>query len=532
MDNSRLRWLWVPVLFVPVFSSSFLYAAQRQDLAHMSFSALQTIIPVTLLGQPPKSARPLSQDFLLLESHRDAQQTEHIRLQQRYMGFPVLGGFAVLHRKHVRGSQSAVQMNGVIYRKLQHDLGDVPEGFGLNANTVLQAYSQQFPREQIVNQVIQPIIYVDEQHIAHWAYHMMVYVQPEQAMPSQPTVIQSAKTGEVLLKWDALATLQHVVKGLGFGGNRRIGKYQFGKDLPYLSLVRDDDAGICFLANPHMMVVDMHHHTQQPNIPMHFACEDAHPDQVYWTGYVGDGYDQANGSYSVSNDAMYFGELVSNMYRSQYGVEVLHSKPQTIPLVFRVHFSNYFANAFWDGQQMTFGDGDEMLHPLVGLSITAHEISHGFTQQHSGLVYQGQAGGINESFSDMAAQAAEYFVYGKASWEVGADVVKNQGALRYLKHPSRDGVSIESAVDYQTDMDVHQSSGVYNRLFYLLATHQGWDLQKAFHVMLKANMDYWTPTTTFAEGSCGMLAASRDLGFSEEDVKDALDEVVIDYGDC
>ena len=50
--------------------------------------------------------------------------------------------------------------------------------------------------------------------------------------------------------------------------------------------------------------------------------------------------------------------------------------------------------------------------------------------------------------------------------------------------------------------------------------------------MLKANMDYWTPTTNFLEGACGILAASRDLGFSEDAVKGALDEVAIDYGDC
>ena len=81
-------------------------------------------------------------------------------------------------------------------------------------------------------------------------------------------------------------------------------------------------------------------------------------------------------------------------------------------------------------------------------------------------------------------------------------------------------------------MDVHYSSGVYNYLYYLLANHAGWNPQKAFHVMVKANMDYWTPTTNFIEGACGILAASRDLGFSEDDVKDALDEVVIDYGDC
>lgn len=532
MDDSKSLWLLILVLLVSVFSSSLLYAAERLSLAHMSFDTLRTIIPVNTSGQQSKLARPLDQDFLVLERHRDVQKTEHIRLQQRYKGFPVLGGYAVLHHKQMQGSQSVVQLNGAIYQKLQHDLGDVPLGFVEKASDELQAYSQQFPHDQIVSKMIQPIIYMDDQHRAHWAYRMMVYVQPEQRMPSQPTVIKSAKTGETLLKWDALTTLQHIVKGMGFGGNRRIGKYQFGKDVPYLDLIRDDEAGICFLANAHMMVVDMHHDTHRPNIPMYFDCEESSPAQTYWTGYAGDGFDQVNGSYSVSNDAMYFGGLVSSMYRSQYGVEVLQRKKQGIPLIFRVHFSTYYANAFWDGRQMTFGDGDGTLHPLVGLSITAHEISHGFTQQHSGLLYHGQAGGINEAFSDMAAQAAEYFVHGEPSWQIGADVVKNQGALRSLKHPSLDGVSIERAIDYQTDMEVHQSSGVYNRLFYLLATHSGWDLPKAFHVMLKANMDYWTPTTSFAEGACGVLAASKDLGLSEEDVKDALDEVVIDYGDC
>lgn len=283
--------------------------------------------------------------------------------------------------------------------------------------------------------------------------------------------------------------------------------------------------------NDHIMVVDMQHYTRRPNVPMNFSCAEEQPNQVYWTGYEADGYDRANGGYSVSNDAMYFGELVKKMYRSQYGVEVLQMGHQAMPMIFRVHYSQYFANAFWDGQQMTFGDGDGLLHPLVALSITAHEISHGFTQQHSGLVYHGQAGGINEAFSDMAAQAAEYFVYGKPSWYIGSDVLKAQGALRWFIHPSRDGISIERAVDYQTDMDVHHSSGVYNYLFYLLANHSGWDPKKAFQVMVKANMDYWTPTTNFAEGACGILSATRDLGFSEQDVEEVLDTVMIDY-DC
>ena len=229
---------------------------------------------------------------------------------------------------------------------------------------------------------------------------------------------------------------------------------------------------------------------------------------------------------------MHFGYMIKKMYRELYGVEVLQRDQQPTQLIFRVHFSNYFANAFWDGQQMTFGDGDGEFYSPVTIGIIAHELSHGFTQQHSGLLYFGQAGGINEAFSDMASQAAEYYAYGKASWTVGADVSKTDSALRWFQHPSRDGVSIERAIDYQNGMDVHYSSGVYNRLFYLLATHSNWDPQKAFHVMLKANRDYWTPTTNFAEGACGILAASRDLGFSEDDVKEALDKVMIKYENC
>ena len=492
---------------------------------------MQRKIPVSLAEHPPNPSLIVPQDFVLLERHHDEHQTEHIRMQQRYKGFPVFGAYAVFHRKQGMAA-ATVRMNGRIYQKLHKDLGACPSDFVVKARQQLQAYLQSFTQTQVLDQSVQAIVYIDKHDKAHWAYQLQVYLQLREGLPKQLTVIIEAKTGKILLQWDALTTLQQSVYGLGFGGNQRVGRYQYGKELPFLELLRDEASGLCFLANDHMMVVDMQHHTLRPNRPMSFLCEASHPEQQYWTGYAQDGYDRVNGSYSVSNDAMYFGELVKKMYRTQYGVEVLQKGKQPMPIIMRVHFSHAFANAFWDGRQMTFGDGDGMLHPLVALSITAHELSHGFTQQHSGLLYRGQAGGINESFSDMASQAAEYYVYGKANWRVGADVLKSKGALRWFQHPSRDGVSIERAIDYQIGMDVHYSSGVYNYLFFLLATHVGWNPQKAFHVMVKANMDYWTPTTNFAEGACGILAATRDLGFSEEDVKDALDDVVIDYGDC
>ena len=184
---------------------------------------------------------------------------------------------------------------------------------------------------------------------------------------------------------------------------------------------------------------------------------------------------------------------------------------------------------------MTFGDGDTMMYPLVSLGVGAHEISHGFTEQHSNLEYYGQSGGMNEAFSDMAAQAAEYYSTGKNSWSIGGEIMKEDSgydALRYMDLPSRDGESIDSADEYYGGLDVHYSSGVYNHLFYILASKPNWNARLAFDVMAKANMDYWTPYSTFDDGGCGIISAASDLGYSLDDIKSSLKEVAINYASC
>ena len=61
---------------------------------------------------------------------------------------------------------------------------------------------------------------------------------------------------------------------------------------------------------------------------------------------------------------------------------------------------------------MYIGDGYLTFYPLTGLDVVSHEISHGFTEYNSNLIYSGQSGGINESFSDMAGEASKYYVRG------------------------------------------------------------------------------------------------------------------------
>ena len=188
----------------------------------------------------------------------------------------------------------------------------------------------------------------------------------------------------------------------------------------------------------------------------------------------------------------------------------------------RVHYSSSYENAFWDGSTMSFGDGASTFYPLVNADVSGHEVSHGFTEQHSNLTYSGQSGGMNEAFSDMGGEATENYWKGTNDWLVGAEIFKGSGALRYMSNPPQDGGSIDNAANYTSSLDVHYSSGVYNKAFWKLATTTGWTTAKAFKVFARANALYWTASSTFNSGACGVETAATDLGYTVADVTAAF----------
>ena len=65
-------------------------------------------------------------------------------------------------------------------------------------------------------------------------------------------------------------------------------------------------------------------------------------------------------------------------------------------------------NAFWDGTQMTYGDGAYDARPLTSIDVAGHEMSHGVTEATANLNYFGDAGGLNESTSDIFGTAVEF----------------------------------------------------------------------------------------------------------------------------
>ncbi|MBM6402824.1 M4 family metallopeptidase [Phycicoccus sp. CSK15P-2] len=144
----------------------------------------------------------------------------------------------------------------------------------------------------------------------------------------------------------------------------------------------------------------------------------------------------------------------------------------------RVHFGNAYNNAFWDGTQMTYGDGRGNTHPLTSLDVAAHEMSHGVTENTADLIYSGEAGGLNEATSDIFGTAVEFYAENstdRGDYLIGEkiDINGNGTPLRYMDKPSKDGRSQDCWTTGTKNLDPHYSSGPLNHWFYLASEGSG-----------------------------------------------------------
>ena len=136
---------------ISIFASSTLHAATRVSLQHLTASELQQWFPLPFLQAGPNTRIVPTAQLSLIERHTDARHIEHVRMQQRYQGIPVFGGYAIFHQStNESAAPAAVRMNGALYQSLQGDLGLQPAWFLSSAHRALNQYSQQFPQAQIV----------------------------------------------------------------------------------------------------------------------------------------------------------------------------------------------------------------------------------------------------------------------------------------------------------------------------------------------------------------------------------------------
>ena len=183
---------------------------------------------------------------------------------------------------------------------------------------------------------------------------------------------------------------------------------------------------------------------------------------------------------------------VLDVFAEQFGRRSVDGLGSTLSIT--VHFGVNYDNAFWDGRQLVFGDGDGVIFERFTkpADVMAHEFTHGVTQFTAALAYQDQSGALNESISDVFAAITTQFVAGQrvdeASWLIGEGLFRpgiNAVALRSMREPGtayddpqigRDPQVGRMADFVETTEDnggVHINSGIPNRAFTLAALELG-----------------------------------------------------------
>ena len=122
----------------------------------------------------------------------------------------------------------------------------------------------------------------------------------------------------------------------------------------------------------------------------------------------------------------------------------------------------------------------------------------------------GESGGIENAYSDLIGEIAEYFYYGSNDWRVGANSFRGDSAVRYMDDPTIDGVSIENYKNYTKNMNIYYSSGIYSKAIYLLNTMYSWSMTDIFKIFSRANQLYWTSDITFNDGVCALYESLKD----------------------
>jgi Zn-dependent metalloprotease len=200
-----------------------------------------------------------------------------------------------------------------------------------------------------------------------------------------------------------------------------------------------------------------------------------------------------------------------------------------------VHYGKKYDNAFWNGQQMVYGDGDGQLFErfTIALDVIGHELTHGVTEYEASLAYQDEPGALNESMSDvfgsMVKQFADKQKTKKADWLIGEGLLTknvNGVALRSMSNP---GSAYDDPVlgkDPQPDNmkdyvkgpkdngGVHINSGIPNKAFYLAAvalspSGYSWDI--AGPIWYEVLCNRLRPNSGFSDCRDMTVSAASDL---------------------
>jgi len=441
-------------------------------------------------------------EFEIQQVREGKNQLTHVRMNQMHEGLKVWGAGIVVHSRDHR----FLGLSGTLAKHL----GQINANPKISADQALSigrdAYSSRLKSAAASDELAfsrestELVVYPGEGRNARVAWHVVFFTELQAGLnPGLWNYFVDAKSGEIIAQFNAIHTLE---QASGPGGNPKVAR-TWNAELDV------EPQGAQFAMNTARLVTGN----------MNNGTSGSGTIVVGPLANIGD---------APINDAHGFAEQTLNMLTEWYGHNSIDDNGFVIRS--RVHYDTNYENAFWDGTQMTYGDGASTFYPLSGdIDVVAHEIDHGFTTFHSDLIYSSQSGGMNESFSDIAGTIAEFFDEGEAAdMDLGTDIFRADAALRFMCDPTADGASIDNFEDYVEGIDVHFSSGIQNKMFCRFARRLATgdpdgeetqaSIRRAGEVMYEANASFWTADSTFEQGCDGTIQAATALGFSADEI--------------
>lgn len=467
-------------------------ASEAQDATvRAELGSLEPAFDGALTELAARRGLPDVSQLRALRTETDELGITHVRVQQMVGGVPVWGGEAIVHLDE-QGAEHHVTDK----IEVDLDVDTVPTLDAFEAED--RALDAEQNAELLDAETTLFVLRRDGQD--HLVWQVDVEVRDAEGLPlSRPRLFVDARSGEVVWSYDNLKT--------GSGATRYDGTQSFttthstwgwyGTSYSSWALQASDINTYTWGSTTTSLNMPMSYFVEDwsgyPSaVSAHWAAEETLDYLAAWHGYVG--YDGAGSAINVYTD-----------------------------------YGSGWNNASGGGGGIWFGNGDgTSWSSFTTVDVVAHEIGHNMTEKMSNLVYSGESGGMNESFSDLMGVMVERWVDGGSSnnWRIMEDnyTPSTSGdAGRYMLDPAADGGSM----DYYTSAsavaaaDVHYSSGIGNLAFSLLSNGgyhprrssgyvSGVGPDAAMWIAFRAHRYYLTSTSDYADLRDAMTLAAAD----------------------
>jgi zinc metalloprotease ZmpA len=466
----------------------------------------------------PGAARATEeQEFQVVDTIVDADGGSHVRMTRTVHGLPVLGGDLVVHQGADGAWEGASQ---TLRAPLDLSVRAVLDEAAATAQARLPTRATRGIAK--LRSVGVPQLVVDAVAASpRLAWEVATAGRQQDGTPSRLLTYVDAKTGKVLRREEQIHTTDGSGQSL-YSGSVSIEVAPAGSGYTLTDPAHGNGS-----------TVDAQNKTESPLCQLlGFGCVKGvaftSPDTSFGNGTT------ANRE-SAAVDAHYGAATTYDYFKNEHARNGIFGDGRGVKS--RVHYGTNYVNAFWDGTQMTYGDGDGTdFGPLVSLDVAGHEMTHGVTENTANLTYSGESGGINEATSDIFGTMVEFYAANSndpGDYFIGEEFdLANHEGFRRMDNPQLDGSSLNCWRSGAGNVDVHYSSGIGNHFFYLLAegsgaktignrqhnsptcngsTVTGIGQDAAAEIWFRALDVYMTSNTNYAGARTATLNAARDI---------------------